>query len=204
MARFVVFDVETTGLSTRDDRIVSIAAIDVHTGRSFYRCVNPAVPVSRSAAAIHGLSSATLSAKPKWDVVGRAFWKWLAGVYEEPGMRVCLVGHNAARFDAPMLKNEFLRLRPAGAELQRAPLDAYVVDTLVIARQVFPTLQSKAQAAVYRHLFRRDAPKQHDAMGDARALLRIIKTPLMRAAVESPQTAFANPIHFEFGHTSKP
>ncbi len=199
MARFVVIDLETTGLSTRKDRIVSIAAIDVHTGNTFHSCVNPAVPVSRSAAAVHRLTGAMLRTKPTWDVVGPAFWKWLSGVYEEPGMRVCLVGHNAAQFDIPMLTNELLRLRFAGSDKTPSSLEAYVVDTLAIAHQVFPMLQSKSQAAVYRHLFRRDAPKQHDAMGDAQALLRIIMTPLMRSAIESPSIALAHPIVLELG-----
>ena len=187
MARYVVFDVETTGLSVRDDRIVSLAALDMHTGREFFAHVNPAVPVSRAARDVHGLTDAFLSRKPAWDAVGRRFWRWLESMYEGPGARVCLVGHNAAKFDVPLLKNELARLRWTEA---KAPLRVFVVDTLPVFRATFGALKSKTQAAVYRHLFGAPPAKQHDARGDVRALARIIETPDVCAQLETPAVAF--------------
>ena len=190
MARFVVFDLETTGLNVRDDRIVSLAALDMHTGREFFAHVNPGVPVPRAAQEVHGLTDDFLRAKPKWASVGRRFWAWFARLYEEPGARVCLVGHNAARFDAPFLQNELARLGMKGAK----PLRAYVVDTLPVFRAVFTEVKSKSQASVYEHLFGAPPKKQHDARGDVRALARIIKTDDVRARLETPAVAFKNSV----------
>ena len=77
MARYIIVDLESTGLHRTEDRIVSVAAIDLHLDEEFYEEVNPLRPVSKGAAKVHGLTDAALACKPVWSVVGPRFWRWL-------------------------------------------------------------------------------------------------------------------------------
>jgi DNA polymerase III subunit epsilon len=68
-ARFVVVDVETTGLDPRRDEIVSFAAVPVEGGRIVAReavggLVRPEAPPPGSSVEIHGLRAADLAAAP--------------------------------------------------------------------------------------------------------------------------------------------
>lgn len=68
-ARFIVVDVETTGLDPRRDEIVSYAALPVEQGRvlagaAVRSLVRPRTPPSPSSIEIHGLRAADLAAAP--------------------------------------------------------------------------------------------------------------------------------------------
>jgi DNA polymerase-3 subunit epsilon len=68
-ARFIVVDVETTGLEPRRDEIVSYAALPVEEGRvlagaAVRSLVRPRTPPSPSSIEIHGLRAADLAAAP--------------------------------------------------------------------------------------------------------------------------------------------
>ncbi len=101
----VVIDTETTGLNTKHDRIVELAAIEVANGRTFrtfhsYFDPFPA-KVNASAIAIHGLTNEFLSTKPKFkDRIDQ----FLELIKDKP-----LIAHNA-RFDATMINNELKRI----------------------------------------------------------------------------------------------
>jgi DNA polymerase-3 subunit epsilon len=68
-ARFIVVDVETTGLDPRRDEIVSYAALPVEHGRVLAggvlrSLVRPRTPPAASSIEIHGLRAADLAAAP--------------------------------------------------------------------------------------------------------------------------------------------
>ena len=68
-ARFIVVDVETTGLDSRRDEIVSYAALPVEqarvlAGAAVRSLVRPRTPPSPSSIEIHGLRAADLAAAP--------------------------------------------------------------------------------------------------------------------------------------------
>ena len=111
-ARVVIFDLESTGLSRTDDRIVSVAAIDMQTKEEFYEEVNPLMKVSRGAAKVHGLTDEHLLAKPIWAVVGPRFWDWLLK-RQEPGRDMHLFAHNGKSFDVVPKVYNFERLKLA-------------------------------------------------------------------------------------------
>jgi DNA polymerase-3 subunit epsilon len=187
MARYIIFDLETTGLHRINDRIVSIAAYDLRTDEVFYEEVNPLRPCPVAASKVHGLTDDVLRKKPIWAVVGPRFWRWV--LERQPhGAPLCLVGHNAKAFDVPVLSNELARL----SDLPPARGPLYVVDTLLICREIFPKeiLASKNQPAVYRHLFQEDPGDQHNALGDVTALARIAREPVLRRRLETPAIAF--------------
>jgi DNA polymerase-3 subunit epsilon len=68
-ARFIVVDVETTGLDPRRDEVISFAAVPVEggriiTGRAVTGLVRPAAPPSPRSIEIHGLRAQDLAAAP--------------------------------------------------------------------------------------------------------------------------------------------
>lgn len=144
---FVIYDTETTGLDPKTNRIVSIAAS--RDGAEFSTLVNPGVQIPWSATRVHGITNAMASTAPFWDAAGRAFWEWVreaVGGADE----VVFAGHNAARFDYPLLLRETARLSPPPAWLPRS---VRLVDTLAVCRAELRMLSSHRQAAVYAALF---------------------------------------------------
>jgi DNA polymerase-3 subunit epsilon len=121
-ARFIVVDVETTGLDPRRDEIVSYAALPVEQGRvlagaAVRSLVRPRTPPSASSIEIHGLLAADLATAPP---VGEA----LAPLAAAMKGRIP-VAH------AAWVERAFLRdpLRALGSRMPRR-----VVDTAVLWR----------------------------------------------------------------------
>ena len=108
--REIIFDTETTGLSPiTGDRLVEIGCVElvnrVETGRTFHAYFNPGRPMHPDAEAVHGLSTAFLSDKPKF---GDKLDDLLNFLGHGP-----LVAHNAA-FDFGFLNHELgLAKRPS-------------------------------------------------------------------------------------------
>jgi DNA polymerase-3 subunit epsilon len=102
--RFVVMDVETTGLSASNHRIVEVALVTADpTGRvldEWSTRLNPQGPVG--AAHIHGITDADVAGAPVFADVLDEMNRRLAGA--------AVVAHNA-RFDLAFLRAEYARAR---------------------------------------------------------------------------------------------
>jgi DNA polymerase III epsilon subunit-like protein len=66
--RYVVFDVETTGLfPARGDRVIEIGAVVLDNGRvaqQFHSLVNPGRPIPKSVQKLHGITNKMLAGEP--------------------------------------------------------------------------------------------------------------------------------------------
>jgi len=104
-------DVETTGLSPYSDRIVELSILKIHPdGTEEYKShrVNPGIPITASAADIHGITDEDIANEPK-------FQQYAASVRDFIG-ECDIAGFNIIRFDLPFLEAEFKR---AGVEFSR-------------------------------------------------------------------------------------
>lgn len=91
---YVVFDLETTGISTAYDAVVEISAVRVKDGvavEEFGTLVNPRRPMPFSASMVNGITDEMLKSAPVFEEV-------LAKFLEFAGDNV-LVGHNIHTFD---------------------------------------------------------------------------------------------------------
>ena len=128
---FVIFDVETTGLSPKDgDRIVEIGALRYKNGQaldSFSSLLNPQRPVSPGAFAVNRISQEMLKDAPTAAEVLPKFLEFAGNG--------CLAGYNVG-FDMGFLEAEL------GLFGQALPEDTAVVDIIQMARRTFPGLSS--------------------------------------------------------------
>lgn len=165
---YVVFDLETTGLSPLRDEIVEIGAVRISGGKvtdRFHSLVRPDRPLSAEVANLTGIDPRELAAAPRLEEALPGFVSFCG--------EACLVAHNAG-FDT-----SFLQLA-AEAHLGRR-LANPVLDTLGLARALCPglaryTLDSVA-AALEVNLAR-----HHRALQDAEAAAGVLLVLLDRAA----------------------
>jgi len=161
-ARFVVFDLETTGLSAGLAQICEIGAVRIEallqTG-SFETLANPGRPLQRVVSALTGIEDRDLRRAPAVPAAVRAFLHF--------GGDGVLVAHNA-RFDMAFLDREVERLTG-----QR--LAGPVVDTVGLARRL---VGGRCSLAELSFRFGTATRPCHRALPDAEAtgeiLLRLI------------------------------
>ncbi|HNM27166.1 MAG TPA: 3'-5' exonuclease, partial [Saprospiraceae bacterium] len=115
----VFFDVETTGLNVVRDRIVQIALVKLHRDGSppaeFSTLVNPGIPISEEAMAVHGITPKELANKPSFRQLAQKIWDFIGDSD--------LAGYNSNRFDVPMLMEEFARVGMEFSLVKRRLID---------------------------------------------------------------------------------
>jgi DNA polymerase-3 subunit epsilon len=121
---FAVFDLETTGVDTANDRIAELGVCWFRPGelpRRSRKLLNPGVPIPEEASKIHGITDAMVADAEPFAAIASRLASWFAPP-------LLAVGYNATRFDAPMLDAELAR---AGVE---GRMPAEILDPLVFVR----------------------------------------------------------------------
>ena len=159
----VVLDTETTGLSFDADRIIEIGCIKMVERRpkqTFHAYINPMRESSEAALKVHGITQEFLKDKPVFGDVYHDFMAFVDGA--------TLVIHNAS-FDMGFLQAEINRVTPG---LQ---LDAIckVVDTLSMARKMFPGQKNSLDALCERFGIDVSHRELHGALMDADLLVKV-------------------------------
>lgn len=94
VADYVVFDLETTGISPKTDEVVEISAVKVEHGKvtdEFSTLVNPKQRIPYGASRVNGITDDMVAEAPFFEQVLEEFLEFIEGFV--------LVGHNIARFD---------------------------------------------------------------------------------------------------------
>jgi len=107
---FVILDLETTGLDIETDRIVSVSMIEIENKpdpniKSYDSLVKPHQTdwiENADSVKIHGLTKKILSKAP--------LFRQIALEISDVLKRAIVIGHNIAKFDLPILFNEFERI----------------------------------------------------------------------------------------------
>lgn len=150
---YVVFDLETTGLSPVADAIIEISGIKVrgrHVSEEFSTLVNPGRPIPRAATNVNGITDKMVQDAP---ALPTALEKFLEFIGED-----ILVGHNIHSFDMEFLQNGARRA------LGRKVSNDYV-DTLYLARTCLPHLPRHRLTDVAAH-FHIGTKGAHRALND--------------------------------------
>ena len=141
LTEFVIFDVETTGLSPMDgDRIVEIAAVKVKGPKvvdRFYSLVNPQRSMPSQATLVNNITEDMLITAPvAADILPQMIY-FIGGA--------CVAGHNV-RFDLNFLCYELALIG------RRLNDQTPAVDTLKMARDLLPYLSNHKLSYLARSL----------------------------------------------------
>lgn len=150
---YVVFDLETTGISPARDAIIEISALKVEGGivvEEFSTLVNPHRHIPAGATAVNGITDEMVADAPDLQEVMEAFLRFI-------GNRI-LVGHNIHTFDTNFVYDAALEL--FGQEMKND-----YVDTLYLARRCIPQLAHHTLGDVSAY-FGIDTKGAHRALND--------------------------------------
>ncbi|MFB1049537.1 PolC-type DNA polymerase III [Paraliobacillus sp. JSM ZJ581] len=154
-ATYVVFDVETTGLSAVYDTIIELAAVKIKDGDivdRFESFANPHHPLSQTTIDLTGITDDMVSDAPEVSEVLRDFHQWMGSDI--------LVAHNAS-FDMGFLNQGFDK-----ADIPQSMNP--VIDTLELARFLLPNLKNHRLNTLCKK-FDIELTQHHRAIYDAEA-----------------------------------
>ena len=175
---FVVFDLETTGLSAERNHIIEIGAIKVTDGEvkdSFSSFVDPGYGIPTRITEITGITDAMIAGAP---AESKAVGKFL----EFCGNAV-LVAHNAS-FDTGFIRAAMNRMNKE--------FETCNIDTVALSRKLLPELGNHKLNTVAKHL-KISLDNHHRAVDDAMATAKIfIHMSKMLAAMGVHNTADIN------------
>ena len=136
------FDLETTGMSITNDRIVEMAVIKLHIDEKVEKkvwLINPEIPIPLEVSAIHGITDEMVSKAPTFKQLSKSIYDFIKGCD--------LAGYNSDRFDIPLLMEEFLR-----SEIDFETKNLKTVDVQTIFHKMEQRNLSAALAVSYTHL----------------------------------------------------
>jgi DNA polymerase-3 subunit alpha (Gram-positive type) len=164
---YVVFDIETTGLSFKHDKITEIGAVKVKNGEiidNFSALINPEIKIPQKIIELTGITDDMVRDKPTIDKVLPQFIEFIGN---DP-----VVAHNAS-FDTSFIKENCRKLV--------LDFDNTVLDTLSLSRLLVPSLKRYKLNVLAKH-FKVSLENHHRAVDDAKAtgeifinLLKILK-----------------------------
>lgn len=152
---YVVFDVETTGLSAVYDTIIELAAVKMHKGNvieTFEQFIDPGHPLSKTTVELTGITDEMVRGSKSEEEVLRLFLEF--------SKDTILVAHNAS-FDMGFLNTSYGKYGIPEAENP-------VIDTLELARFLYPDLK-RFGLGVLSKKFGVNLEQHHRAVYDAEA-----------------------------------
>lgn len=157
--RYIIFDLETTGLSAATERIIEIGAVKVENGEiseSFDLFVDPEKAITPEITRLTSITNEMVAGAPKEAAALEQFFRFCDGCD-------ILVAHNAD-FDMGFLR---AAIRRCGREE-----DPVQIDTLVMARAMYPELKKHKLDTIAERLGVTQK-HHHRADDDARVLAEI-------------------------------
>ena len=152
---FVVFDIETTGLNSHTNEIIEIGAVKIKAGRivdRYSQLINPGRPIPYHITEITSITDEQVANEPKIDKVIGKFVDFIGDAV--------LVAHNAP-FDMGFIKRDIKKYL-------NIDLECSVIDTLQMARDLFPDLKKYGLGDLNKTLGLA-LEKHHRAVDDSQA-----------------------------------
>ncbi|MES2690664.1 MAG: exonuclease domain-containing protein [Bacteroidota bacterium] len=162
----IVFDLETTGTSVNNDRIIELSYIKVLVDGSEHiktMRFNPGIPIPAEVSLIHGIYDEDIKDAPVFKLKARELAEEFKGCD--------FAGFNSNRFDFPLLVEEFLR---AGVEFDvenRKFIDA---------QRIYHMMEQRTLGAAYKFYCEKELVNAHSAEADTIATLAVLKAQIER------------------------
>ncbi|MGV6808412.1 MAG: DNA polymerase III subunit epsilon [bacterium] len=163
MLRQIILDTETTGIDPKQGhRIIEIGCVEMinrrFTGNNFHEYLQPDREIEAEAIEVHGITNESLADKPRFPEIAQAFMDYVQDAE--------LIIHNAP-FDIGFLNHE---LRLMNAPWQAMQDHCRVLDTLVMARRLFPGQKNNLDALCRRYTIDNSHRVLHGALLDSEIL----------------------------------
>ena len=157
----VIFDLETTGTSIANDRIVEYSFVKVSiNGEKEVKTmrINPSMPIPIESSLVHGIYDEDVKNAPTFKSIAKNLGKWLEGCD--------LGGFNSIKFDVPILAEEFLR----------SDVDFDVTNRkLIDAQRIFHMMEKRTLSAAYKFYCDKELVGAHGAEADTLATLAVLE-----------------------------
>ena len=168
----IIFDLETTGLSAGEDRIVEIAyekimpdgTVIAHVER-----INPGRPIPPEASAINGITDADVADAPSFAKLSYSLWSAFEGA--DVG------GFNITGFDLPFLRAEFASVGKTFDYMSKRILDAKILYHKMEKRDMFAP---RNLTAAYKLYCGKEHTSAHTGAGDVRVTVEVLEEELRR------------------------
>ena len=162
----VFMDLETTGLSLTQDRIVEIAMLKVNpdgTQVKKRKLINPEKPIPPEVTAIHGISDEMVKDAPIFRVAANEIKQFMDGAD--------LGGYNSNKFDWPLLMEEFLR---CGLEFDIS--DRKLLDV----QKIYHVMEPRNLSAAYKFYCDQTLENAHSAEADVNATWEVFEAQIQK------------------------
>ncbi len=167
LARPIVFlDLETTGLSLSQDRIVEIAMLKVMPDGAKHKkrkLINPERPIPPEVSLIHGITDEMVKDAPFFRDAANEIKQFLEGAD--------LAGYNSNKFDWPLLMEEFLR---AGLEFDIEG------KKLLDVQKIYHLMEPRNLSAAYKFYCNQLLENAHSAEVDVNATWEVFEAQLAK------------------------
>lgn len=162
----IVFDLETTGLFPRKDRIIELAAVKVNPDGSEEKktwLLNPTIPIPSASSAIHGITDEIVKDCPTFAERAEDIYAFFEGSD--------VSGFNSDRYDIPCLEEEFVRV---GRNFSAA------IVSRVDVQRIYHKMEPRDLSSALKFYCGRNHDGAHGALADAEATLDVLKAQLVR------------------------
>ena len=157
----VIFDLETTGTSIANSRIVELSYVKVlPDGKKEVTTmrINPTVAIPLETSLIHGIYEEDIKDAPTFKEIAKNLVKAMEGCD--------LGGFNVIRFDVPLLVEEFLR-----ADINFDVTGRKMID----AQKIFHMMEKRTLSAAYKFYCDKNLEGAHSAEADTLATLAVLE-----------------------------
>ncbi len=162
----IFFDLETTGLDFKYDRIIEIAAIKIHpdgTEEKYHSRVNPGIRIPAEIEQLTGISNADAAIAPTFLEIAPKVAAFFNGAD--------LGGYHVGRFDAKVITEE----------LRRAGVDFATDSRLIFDSQaIFHQKEKRDLTAAYKFYCNKELQGAHSAEADIQATYEIFLAQMER------------------------
>lgn len=158
---YIVLDIETTGLSVKEDKIIELAAAKVKNGEvidSFETLVNPEMHISSRVQKVNHITDEMVMEAP---TIQTAILQFIEFIEDLP-----LVAHNGTAFDFKFVKRE--------AEAAGKKITNSTFDTLALSRLAFPESDNHQLSTLVEYL-EIEIKNTHRAMLDVLATVSLFQ-----------------------------
>ncbi|NTW15740.1 MAG: 3'-5' exonuclease [Candidatus Moranbacteria bacterium] len=168
----VIFDLETTGLTAGEDRIIEIAYEKILPSGEIVASaqrINPGMPIPADSTRINGITDEDVKECPSFTKLSYELWSVFEGA--DAG------GFNVLGFDLPFLRGEFSSVGKTFEYAQKRVLDAKILYHKVVPRDNFAPRNLSAAYKLYCGKVHETA---HTGAGDVRVTVEILEQLLER------------------------